>query len=279
MRILLIAISALCLSACQQEYMQIVETKSTNTKLDNNNCYVYEDATVKMTYLFWHDQGTMSFSVYNKTDMPLYIDWSRSSLILNGSKMNYWVSNNDEEASLYYGKYYYKGPIMAPGYNLSAEVGVSSSNGANNIEKITFIPPKSNYYRTQFRLMSEEFIELDKTKYETVTSNEDEKKKTKVYSAQYDKNNTPLDIRNYIAISKSEKAENPTFVENEFYISGVQGMYIGHALGKDKKQTNSRGEKVFDLPYKKNNSFYILHYDVNKVEGMSNEKYITKSLK
>jgi hypothetical protein len=275
MRILLLAISALCLSACQNDYMQIVETKATNAKLDNDH-YVYETDALKITYQFWHDQGLMSFTIYNKLNTPLYIDWSKSSLIYNGSKLNYWVSENKSEATAYYGKYFYNGPLMAPGYNVSEEIGVANSNSFSTKEKTTFIPPKSNYYRSQFRFMSEEFIPIDKSKFEMVTSNEDETKKTKVYSAQYDKNNTPLSLRNFISVSKSEKAEDEFFIDNEFYVSAVQSMYIGHALGKYKKTTNEKGEKLFDLPYKKNTSFYILHYDVNKVEGLSNDKYSTK---
>lgn len=275
MRVLLIAIFALCLTACQHDYMQIIETKAVNAKLDNDY-YVYENEALKVTYRFWHDQGLMSFTIYNKLDAPLYIDWSRSSLIHNGSKLNYWVSENKKDASTYYGKYFYNGPVMAPGYNVSEEIGVANSSAYNNKEKITFIPPKSNYYRSQFRFMSEEFIPLDKTKYEMVACNEDEKKKTKVYSAEYDKTNTPLSLRNYISVSKSGNFNDEFFIDNEFYVSSVQAMYIGHALGKYKDKTNDKGEKIFDLPYKKNTSFYILHYDVNKVEGLSNDKYSTR---
>lgn len=277
MRIFFIALSVIMLSACQHDYMQIVETKATNAKVEND-FYVYENEALKITYRFWHDQGLMSFAVFNKTNAPLYIDWSRSSLIYNSSKLNYWVSDNKSDVAAYYGSYYYNGPIVAPGYNVSEEIGVANSTSSNYNEKVTFIPPRSNYYRSQFRFMSEEFIPVDKSKFEMVTCNEDEKKKTKVYSAQFDKNNTPLVLRNFLSVSKSGKFDDEIFIDNEFYVSGVQYMYIGHALGKYKEKTNAKGEKIYDLPYKKNTSFYILHYDVNKVEGLYNEKYNTKKL-
>ena len=262
------------LVSCGEEYMQIVETKSTNTK-EENNYYVYENETVKVTYQFWHDQGLMAFSVYNKMDAPLYIDWSKSAVIYNSSKVNYWAGNCWSSCT-YYNKNTYKGEIEAPGYNISEDVGVRNSVRAAKMEKMTFIPPKSTYYRSQFRLMSEEFLPVDKTKFDLVTSNEDGKSKTKVYSANYDYNNSPLKVRNFLALSKNENSENNMWVDNEFYVAGVKSMYIGHVLGKNTKKTDSAGDNIYELSSKKNTSFYIIHYDVTRVAGLKNDKLPAK---
>ena len=125
-------------------------------------------------------------------------------------------------------------------------------------------------------MMSEHFLPMDKEKCEVVTCNDDAKKKTKVYQAEFDSKNTPLSLRNYIAVSKSENFDKEFFVENEFYVSSVKAMYIGHALGKNTKAKNDNGEYIYEQPYRKNTSFYILHYDVTKVEGLRNDKYCTK---
>ena len=270
---------AICLvvlfASCQQDYMQVLETKSTNAKEENNN-YVYENDMVKVTYQFWHDQGLMAFSVYNKTDAPIYIDWAKSSFVYNSSKINYWTSDKRDANGGYFDKYCYNGPVMAPGYNISEEVGVRNSSKAYRAEKVSFIPPQSHYYRSQFRLMPEEFIPMDKDKYQLVTCNEDAKAKTKVYETAFEYKNSPLVVRNYLTVSSSEKFDKEVIVDNEFYVSSVKAMYIGHALGKNTKQKDDNGQFIYELPFKKNTSFYILHYDVTRVAGLKNERYNTK---
>lgn len=266
MRKLLLAIGTiLLLNSCGDESLQIITTKSTNTKVEND-FYVYENETVKVTYQFWHDRGLMSFTVYNKLDAPIYIDWSKSCLINNSTKLNYWAGESCS-AFRYFGHHYYSGKIEAPGYNVDELVGVSSSAKSAMLEKVTFIPPKSNYYRSQFHFWPEDFMRLDRNKFDIVQSNENPKEKTKVWSADYDKSNSPLSIRNYIAVSKTSNTEDCTYIDNEFYVSSVKEMTVGHALGKYVKK-NRNYEAVYEQPYKSNTSFYIIHYNLVHVEGI-----------
>lgn len=269
-KILFIFCSAILLASCEEPYMQLFETKSTNTKLENEY-YVYENETIKITYLFWHDRGLMSFSVFNKLETPVYIDWSKSCFISNSSKMNYWFDKSYFASNAYFGEHYYKGPIAAPGYNVDEYIGVANSTEAQVYEKSTFIAPKSTYYRSQFHFWPYKFLKLDHSKYEDVVCNEDDKKKTRIYSAEFDRNNTPLVFRNYLAVSKSEKLDDVSFIDNEFYVTSAKAMYVGHALGKHIKQ-NEKGQHVFAQPYKKNTSFYVLQYDLFNIEGIFHDR-------
>ena len=62
-------------------YVQVFDTNSTNAIIEND-FYVYENDTIKITYAFWHEQGLMTLGIYNKLKIPLYIDWKKSSYIV-----------------------------------------------------------------------------------------------------------------------------------------------------------------------------------------------------
>jgi hypothetical protein len=83
-KLLSFIIGIILLSSCSK-YIQVFETSSTNTVSENEN-WVFETDTVKVTYEFWMNKGVMAFTVFNKLDIPIYIDWKNSSFIYNSEK-------------------------------------------------------------------------------------------------------------------------------------------------------------------------------------------------
>lgn len=242
----------LILSSCNPiQYIQIFETESTNTKIENN-CFVYETDTVKITYSFWAEKGILSFAIYNKLDIPLYIDWKKSAYISNSNKLNYWVDEEQSNAISSYGNYYYSGPLLKAGYSESSGTGLTTTTKIK-IERITFIPPKSNYYRSQFYLLPITYFQQSKILLlcNEVDRIDNPKKKTKIYESKYYKNYSPLVFRNFLTLSLSEDIKQEFYVDNEFYISNIKEM----AKGRFSSFTG-----VF-IPYNiisnKNTSFFI----------------------
>jgi hypothetical protein len=93
----------------------------------------------------------MSFYFYNKLNKPIYIDWKNSSFIYNGNKLDYWIDETVTNSASYYGAYYYKGEPIRPG--LTASQGIALNNSKTfKPERITFIPPKANINRSQFKI-------------------------------------------------------------------------------------------------------------------------------
>ena len=121
---ILIAISLIILSCSKN--IQVYDTATTNTKLENDY-WVFENDSIKLTYDFWRERGIMSFSLYNKEDKPIYVDWKNSSFIHNSNKLNYWVDEEFSSLESYYSGYYYKGPLLKPGYTVNAGVQNTSS--------------------------------------------------------------------------------------------------------------------------------------------------------
>jgi hypothetical protein len=172
--ILYLSFLFLGLTACTSHYVHVFETKMTNAKTEND-LYVYEDDTLKITYTFWAQRGTMTFSVYNKQNKPLYIDWKKSSYIENSVKSDYWI---DEETSnsISYSENRYFARI---GMDAGSQAASKSKSSKVKIERITFIPPKSIYTRSDFYILPRTFT-LDKPlEYRAVPRNNKPKKNYK----------------------------------------------------------------------------------------------------
>jgi hypothetical protein len=242
-------------SSCSKEFIQIFDTATTNTN-SADGFWVLETDSIKVTYDFWTTKGVMSFSVYNKLDKPIYIDWKNCSFIYNSNKLNYWADEQKSTLASYYGGYYYSGPLIKPGVTITEGVQASASVTVKS-ERITFIPPKSFYYRSQFYLMPVEYYKMDaKTATKTIVPRNDKpNKKTTVYEKNFDYTTTPLKFRNYLAFSFTENSTDFFFVDNEFYLTSVKEMDYRHCRGTT--ITDKKGNIDYSKPFKKKTSFYI----------------------
>jgi hypothetical protein len=259
--LLSLIVITLVLSGCAKKYIQVFETKSTNTE-KQADFFVYETDTLKITYSFWAEKGVLSFAVYNKLDQPIYIDWKKSSFIDNSNKLNYWVDEERSNSIKYFGSYFYDGPLLKTGYSISESIGISSASKIK-IERITFIPPKSNYYRSQFYLLPVHSYKFGlNTPDSTVQRNDKPKKETIIYSKDFQKKNSPLTFRNFLTFSLSEEFKNEFFIDNNFYLSNMKEMDYRHFkyLKRDEKNMwvkNENGYYIYERPFKKSTSFYL----------------------
>ena len=284
------------LTGCSKSFIQIFDISTTNTQ-PKNKFFIYENDTVKITYSFWAQKGVLFFSVFNKQEKPLYIDWKNSSFIVNSNKFNYWndelesiyqsttISNtlkNSKMSSYYQGSGNYQGSYFVPSsfnksvvvsekgqYNGSAntETNFSSSSltlsetNAYNYtfkpERLTFIPPRSYYYRSQFHLLPTDNFILNLTcKSEIKERNDNVKKQTTIYNESFNFDNSPLVFRNYLAFSFSENTQQFFYLDNEFFLTSVTEMEYRHHRGKI-KGLDENGNRLYEKPYKKQTAFYI----------------------
>jgi len=262
-KIIGIGIIVLFFYGCKS-YVQVFDTSSTNTKVEDE-LYVFENDSLKISYSFWAEKGLMTFSIFNKLEKPLYIDWKKSSYIDNSVKLNYWVDEEMSKSLEYYGGYYYDGPLLKPGYAINYSSGVSISSTIK-IERITFIPPSSNYYRSQFYIFPIKYFKLDeRTNFEIVPRSDNPKKKTKVYEKTFTKENSPLIFRNFLTFSFSEDFKTEFYIDNEFFIDDIKEMDKRHFEQYRFDETrrgrffikDEFGKPIRFSPFKKGSSFYI----------------------
>lgn len=236
------------ITGCTKTFIQVFDTSTTNTQL-KGEYYVYENDTVRVTYAFWADKGVMSFSIYNKSDKPLYLDWKNSSFIYNGDKRNYWIDETHTDLASFYKGTFYNGPLIDPGFTVNAGIQVSASSTVKS-ERITFIPPRSNFSRSSFYLLPICYYESNKFISTIVPRNDNPPKKTTVLSEDFSLFDSPLRFRNYLAFSFSENSQQFFFIDNEFYLSSVKDMDYRHFRGK-------RINNEYQKPFKKQTAFYI----------------------
>lgn len=206
-----------------QPYVQIYKTAGDMPK-DSNGHHVYENDTLKIIYTFWSEKGVLSFALFNKLSVPIYLDWKKSAYIDNSTKLNYW--NDIENITSYkaYSGYFYKGPLIKPGFEIGNYSGISVST-VSKPERVTFIPPRSFFFKSQFYILPVEIHKLElNTPYEQGSPSGNRIEKTKLYTVKFNKNNSPKRFRNFLTFSTSEKFESEFYVDNEFFIEEILEM-------------------------------------------------------
>lgn len=107
---------------------------------------------------------------------------------------------------------------------LGTTIGESYSNSTKlKPERITFIPPKSIFFKPTMHLSDFEFVEYKKEKFSkrTVASSINEKKTTKIMVAQLTGKDVFLTFRNFLTLSTKENFDSEFYVDNEFKVKTV----------------------------------------------------------
>lgn len=226
----LIAISITILSVSCSNTVQLYETKPVSSIKEENQFYVFENDSVKITYLFWAEHGQLSYTIFNKLSIPLYIDLFKSSCIINQEKNDCW---QNQITTYSVGK----NSLLYGAFGMSSVSAGSSTTSKE--EPIVFLPPNSETNRAQFYLYPVSKIEIpgkQKDKY-----------------IDYTQSNSPVVFRNFLTVSTSDKFDKESYIDNEFYVSKVSEMSKGKFLGK----LSNGGGAVYEYPYKNPHDFYI----------------------
>jgi hypothetical protein len=266
---LMVLSTVLLLASCSQ-YIQLVETESVGKDAVTKNG-VCENGDIKVTYDMWSEDGVTYFSLYNKSDKPMYIDWKRSVFIYNDWKNDYWVEKSTTES--------YVVP-SGTGKNITYERKQSTVVA----ERYTFIPPHTYVsvpmtyviLNNGLQVNSEtsasgkttvkisQSLSTDKS-LKTTIPKYDGKGNTKAWVKTYSQENSNNRFRNFLTYSFDEKFTTDKFIENDFYVSKVTEMSsknfngahtkvnVQAKVGKVKSKSKIR---VYESPYRSGTSFY-----------------------
>ena len=252
-------------SGCSKTYMQIFDTEVKDVP-NINDQWVYEDDTVSVRYSFWASGGTMSFAIYNKTDRPLFIDWKNSALMINDQKLSYWTdrtvtssSSTSTSSSYGYSTTNAEPPIFDWSYVLQSLTTTRGSFQTQGVmvkeERITSLPPHSYVGMNRYRLREElwKFSGPNARTVEVPKANG--RGSYSVSEEEFRSDTSPLRIRNFIALSFSEKMDSDFYVDNSFWVSKVREMdykhFQGRVIGKDEDRY-----RVYEKAEKKRTAFF-----------------------
>jgi hypothetical protein len=209
LRFTLVSILFLLLfSSCKKyQYLSVVGDVYNEKIMENQ----IETDSLIINYSFNGPDCPVKITVYNKLNQPIYVDWSKSSVILGGQRFSYWtdatsIKMNTESTEIK--------------WNRIVSTASSNTNGVMvRNERISFIPPNSNVIYSPISIKSS-WIELDPSygKKGDVPCNYESMNGLFYY---YAKENTPFEFRSFITLSTNEQFTNPRFFDSNFWVNEI----------------------------------------------------------
>ncbi len=266
----LMMLAAIVVLASCGGQIRLTETESVGKDAVVNS--VCENDDIKITYDMWAENGITYFSIYNKADKPMYIDWKRSVFVYNDWKNDYWVEKSTSQEYLV---------PSGSGKNITYSRRMSTVVS----ERYTFIPPNTYVSVPMSYTIISSLVQVSSESTgngKMAINMTDDLRKNKLgtkvkiasttgkgmvnaYEQTFTKENSPYKFRNFLTYSFDEKFVHEKFIENEFYVSKHTQMSVKNFLGKKTKGKVSMkvgGKKskakvtIYDSPYKKGTSFY-----------------------
>lgn len=183
----------LLLASCTNSIYHVASVHSEQVKLIDRD-FAIENEHLKVVYNLWEEGGRMRFLLFNKTDQPLYIDWSRSVFLRNDSSLSYsQLPPLAKPAAADTVHYFY--------HNLLAQPYRRTARG----NQFTEVPPQA-------------FVAIaDLPIQQTVLH-----KKTNQKLFTYTKQNSPLRISQQLAYSLDKTGKNTHQIEHSFWVDTIQ---------------------------------------------------------
>ena len=86
----LLPLLLLAVTSCATAFQQIATISSPQMRLADDGRFAYLGDGVEIDYNFWSENGQVCFVLTNKTDKDIYVDLSRSHLVVNGMTFDYY---------------------------------------------------------------------------------------------------------------------------------------------------------------------------------------------
>lgn len=240
--ILTCIIAVLSFSSCTK-YVQMVTIKS--DFLEKDSLLRYSTDTFEIVYNLFEENGLLAFSIYNKSNKPLYIDWKRSAFIKGEHRQVYW-----ENTATFYS--------VTEGNSIRWLRDYSTSNHysfgvISTPEQIAFIPPKTAVSMARFTLGNT--IWNDGLKEEAEYRNASVLSKFK--SKEFENNNSPAAFRNFLTLSLDHKFETEFYIDHSFWVSKITHMKFENFEVRE-AYTEETGfiNYNYTYPFKKPNTYY-----------------------
>lgn len=195
------------LMACSSCATYQLATINSSIKDEQTKTFTAENDTVKITYAFNGEQGPVQIGIYNKLQTPLYVDWNKSALIVNGDRKSYSGKNAVLSAQVDGTESRFMSSVSQTG----TINGTIISNEASG-----FIPPQAWAKESQ--------LTLGQKAFPLPASTGRDKKKVSgiiVDAYAYTREQSPLTFRSFITLSTHADLSSPVFFDHEFWVSEV----------------------------------------------------------
>lgn len=241
--ILLVA-SILITPSCTATYFySTLNVEEPNVEKVDNGDFFFENDSVWIAHSFKGEDAPILISVYNKLDVPMYVDWSKSALILDGIAYPYATSKAHQSGV---GESVTYGDITAYTQTIY--------NGTIDLPKhIDFIPPKTRVVHQGLRLAAK-FDEISDSKYQKAKMQSESLQMIDVKYINFEHHNTPLRFGSYITVYNTpQKAQA---YRSNFYVTRL----IKTKTQPDKLPNDmaNRGDMFYQCVGPDNTGWYVL---------------------
>jgi hypothetical protein len=193
------------LSSCANR--QFITVQSSLAR-DRGKGFVFKTDSVEIAYQFRGDGGSIQIDVQNKTTKPMFVDWSKSTIIMNGKVNAYWKNDYSVHGRT-------RGQTVAIyGDNTIGRQRIKGRISGMSVMDI--IPPNSMLSKTPVRLVSR-FVRQDNAKMEPIS----DKNNQKVFRSRYDSLNSPVQFRSYLTISSATDFKTVSTFDQAFWVSSI----------------------------------------------------------
>lgn len=208
--ILLSCFSLFLLSSCQTYQYLTIDSKS--VKRDSSQQFVVENDTLLLQYNFSGYNGPIKLTVHNKSDKPIYIDWKKSAMIVQGKAYSYYSPNMQLNGSY-------------SGEQLNWGNGIRTSNGTIGAEiraqeGIDFLPPKALKEKSSLYLLNGYYEAIQEGQM-TKQYPDNDINQPRIKSVSYDEEQSPFRLRSYLTFYTAEPDSKSFTMEQEFFVSSI----------------------------------------------------------
>ena len=254
MKALLLILSALLvLSSCAPTRSQLVTLSSDNLKPSPQQGFVHENDTLRLTYQFFSERGIVHFTIENKLNKPLYVDWKRSAFIVGKSKVDYW---RDEAEINLQGRA--NTLAILPVWN---KTWLRVNGTIQKANPVDYIPPGTAINCDQFAIAPGNALRLPGqfSTQEVASQIPERSRPVTVQIYQYSAETSPVSFRNYLTLSTDKNFATEFVLDNKFWASDVQVMpYRQLTGGQDwAGSTAISANLIRRYPYYRPNAFFV----------------------
>ena len=196
------------LSGCYTYHHVVVQSDAT---INGYQEHTIKNDSIELNYSFTGAGGPVNIMVYNHSEKPIYVDWKKSAMIIDGEKYNYWSEDITIDAS----------SSARIEENSMFSTSISTEGVAYKDERISFIPPHSYIKSTRTDL--DGFLKHFPLENQTAKKVKDGTDYITWY--QFDEETTPVKFRSFLTFTNQENATDETYLETRFWVKEVARTY------------------------------------------------------
>ncbi|WP_207513199.1 hypothetical protein [Longitalea luteola] len=213
----LLALFPFCISCSYYQYSTVSSDRL--TKNDKNE-FVLENDTLRLVYNFCGRNAPVNITIQNKLQVPVYIDWQRSALVLNDKTVTYAPNELKIDGSYRGGSYNFG----RSGYGVnSGHIQASASLPPT----VDFIPPTAFLTKNPLVITNRYIDSIPETAFKRTKYAPVEGLSVTVNRAAFTKETSPLRFRSFLTYMVGEPTARPQSIEHSFYVSEMMNTFTG----------------------------------------------------